>query len=78
MNLRIALIKATRPLLPQDFDGNGVVDVADFLLFVKVFGSSGNLAGRTDDNNIPLSRYDLDNNNKINIADFLIFIEGFK
>ncbi len=37
LDQRIALGKATP--LPEDFDGNGIVDTSDFLLFVGAFGT---------------------------------------
>ena len=53
-----------------DFDGDGVVGIPDFLLFVDHFGSS-----RGD--GTYQERYDLDGNDVIGIPDFLIFIDNF-
>ena len=54
----------------SDFDGNGVVDVSDFLLFVNQFGLSQGTAGYD-------ARFDLDGNGSIGISDFLIFVNAF-
>ena len=53
-----------------DFDGSGTVDIADFLLFVDVFGASSG-DGKYD------VRYDLDGNSMIGIPDFLTFVDNF-
>ncbi len=53
-----------------DFDGNGIVDIPDFLLFVDHFG-----AKRGDETYE--SRYDLDGDGEISVSDFLIFIDHF-
>ena len=53
-----------------DFDGDGVVGVPDFLLFVNHFGSS-----RGD--GTYQAKYDLDGNGMIGIPDFLIFVDNF-
>ena len=68
LNIRVALRVSTAPY--PDFDGNGLVDVADFLLFVGVFGSSR--GDRTYQ-----SKYDLDGNGAIGVSDFLIFVNDF-
>ena len=54
----------------SDFNGDGVVDTLDFLLFVDVFGSKKGEA--TYD-----AKYDLDGNGEIGIPDFLIFVDNF-
>ena len=54
----------------SDFDGDGMVDTPDFLLFVKVFGAKQG-EGLYD------ALYDLDHNGIIGIPDFLIFIDDF-
>ena len=64
----IALGKATP--LPEDFDGNGIVDISDHLLFVEAFGSREGQA-RYDE------EYDLNGDGEIGIADFLIFMRSF-
>ena len=53
-----------------DFNGNGVVDIPDFLLFVDVFGSKEGQERYE-------SKYDLDGNDEIGIPDFLIFVDNF-
>ena len=47
-----------------DFDGNGTVDIADFLLFINHFGTAE-------------ERYDLNADGQVNVADFLVFVEHF-
>ena len=59
---------ATAP--SPDFDGDGVVGIPDFLLFVDRFGSS-----RGD--GTYQERYDLDGNDVIGIPDFLILVDNF-
>ncbi len=53
-----------------DFNGNGIVDIPDFLLFVDAFGSQ---EGRERYD----SKYDLDGNSEIGFADFLLFVDNF-
>ena len=53
-----------------DFDGNGVVDISDFLLFVSAFGSQEGQEKYE-------AKYDLDSDGKIGIGDFLIFVDNF-
>ena len=53
-----------------DFNGNGVVNISDFLLFVTHFETSR--GDRTYD-----ARYDLDSNGVIGFSDFLIFVNNF-
>ena len=53
-----------------DFDGSGVVDISDFLLFVSAFGS-GEGQEKYD------VKYDLNGDGEIEIADFLIFVNSF-
>ena len=53
-----------------DFDGNGKVEIADFLAFVNVFGSS-----RGDGTYQAL--YDLNSDGTIDIPDFLVFVDAF-
>ena len=53
-----------------DFNGNGTVDIPDFLLFVDVFGSK-------EGEEKYESKYDLDGNDEIGIPDFLIFVDNF-
>ena len=53
-----------------DFDGDGVVDISDFDLFMAHFGSS-----RGD--GTYQAKYDLDGNGMIGIPDFFIFADNF-
>ena len=53
-----------------DFNGNGVVDFPDFLLFVTAFGSQ---AGQEQYD----AKYDLDGNGEIAFDDFLLFVGSF-
>ena len=53
-----------------DFDGNGVVGIPDFLLFVDHFGTSRGDAGYD-------AKYDLDGNDTVGVSDFLIFVDSF-
>ena len=58
-------------LLPTpDFNGDGTIDLADFLQFVAHFGSS-----KGDE--VYEARYDLDGDGTIGIDDFLIFVNAF-
>ena len=69
----IALLCQPLSLVAQsspDFDGNGTVDVSDFLFFVDLFGSKEG-EERYD------AQYDLDGNGEIGIGDFLIFVDSF-
>ena len=53
-----------------DFDGDGIVGIGDFLLFVELFGFSEDDAGYD-------ARFDLDGDGVIGIGDFLIFANAF-
>ena len=53
-----------------DFDGDGMVGIPDFLLFVDRFGSM-----RGDEKYE--AKYDLDGDGMIGIPDFLIFVDNF-
>ena len=53
-----------------DFDGDGVVGMPDFLLFVEHFGLSQSDEGYD-------ARYDLDGSHTIGMGDFLIFVSNF-
>ena len=55
---------------PGDFDDNGMINFADFLLFVGVFGTS------SDDANYN-ALMDMDGNGEIDFADFLSFVGVF-
>ena len=78
--LRFAIIfmaLLSQPLFLQDatassadFDGGGVVDISDFLLFVSAFGA------REGQEKYDV-KYDLNGDGEIEIADFLIFVNSF-
>ena len=53
-----------------DFNGNGVVDIPDFLFFVNAFGSKEGQE-RYD------AKYDLNGDGEIGIPDFLAFVDSF-
>ena len=57
-------------ICPGDFDGNGMVNIADFLLFTDVFGTSSGDAHYN-------ALMDMDGNGEIGIADFLLFTGVF-
>ena len=48
----------------SDFNKDGTIDFADFLLFVSAFGSSD-------------SKYDIDGNGAVDFPDFLLFVQVF-
>ena len=48
----------------SDFDSNGIIEFADFLLFVSAFGSSE-------------AQYDIDGNGSVDFPDFLLFVSVF-
>ena len=54
----------------SDFNGDGTVNVDDFLLFISKYGSS-----RGD--GTYQAKYDLDSNGVIGVSDFLIFVNDF-
>ena len=64
-----AALQVAAPPSP-DFDGNGVVQVPDFLLFVDAYGYR---AGQAQYD----GKYDLDGDGEIGIPDFLIFVDSF-
>ena len=68
LNIRIALQVSNAP--SSDFNGDRIVNLADFLLFVSRFGS------RQGDGTYE-TKYDLDSNSAIGISDFLIFMSDF-
>ena len=61
---------AAQTAADADFDGNGIVGIPDFLLFVDHFGASRG-DGTYD------AKYDLDSNGVVGISDFLIFVDFF-
>ena len=54
----------------SDFNGDGAVDIADFLLFIQSFGSSRGDA-KYD------AKYDLNGDGDVNMSDFVSFINAF-
>lgn len=58
------------PNLTIDFDGNGTIGFADFLLFIAQFGLSRGDAGYD-------AQFDLDGDGAIGFGDFLIFVNDF-
>ena len=58
------------PAPTPDFDGDRIVGISDFLLFVEQFGFSENDEGYE-------ARFDLDGDGMIGIGDFLIFVDNF-
>lgn len=56
--------------IPSDFNADGVVDFADFLIFAAAYGS------RQTDSNFNAS-LDLDLNGDVGFSDFLIFAAAF-
>ena len=72
-----SLFSQTRNFSPQavmapspDFDGNGIVNFSDFVLFAGAFGS------QEDQENYEV-KYDLDSDGKIASGDFLILARSF-
>ena len=68
LNISVELQVSAAP--SSDFDGDGMVGISDFLLFVNHFGLNRGDAGYD-------AKYDLDSNNGIGISDFLIFVNNF-
>ena len=64
------ITSSTPPNLTIDFDRDGIVGFADFLLFVVQFGFSEGDEGYN-------ARYDLDGDGTIGFGDFLIFANSF-
>ena len=63
-------VPSTATACPGDFDGNRNVNIADFLAFVEVFGTSSADANYN-------AQMDFDSNGSVEIADFLAFVEVF-
>lgn len=63
-------LPALLPGKSPDFDDNGIVGFADFLLFSPSFGKASNQAGYQ-------AKYDLNNDNTVEFADFFIFADYF-
>ena len=65
-----AIILPTPSPANPDFDGDGVIGFADFLLFVAYFGLSQGDEGYD-------ARFDLDGDGTIGFGDFLVFVNAF-
>ena len=50
--------------ITSDFDGDGSVDFADFLLFARAYGGQD-------------AQFDLSGNGTVNFSDFLLFVSDF-
>ena len=57
------------PIDPGDFDGDGALDIDDFLRFADEFGQTANPANQ---------RFDLDGDGRIFYGDFFIFADLFE
>ena len=57
-------------ICPGDFDDNGIVNMADFVLFEGVFGTRSSDVGYN-------ALMDMDSNGTIDVADFLLFVDVF-
>lgn len=68
--LSACLTEETERGIPADFDGDGIVDVSDFLIFSNVFGL------REGDEGFDVN-IDLNGNGQIDIPDFILFIDMF-
>ncbi len=63
--LSVSIIVKVASANPRaDFDGDGVIGITDFLLFVEAFGSTN-------------SKFDIDGDGVVGITDFLLFVEAF-
>jgi len=60
--------------LPGDFDGDGDVDLSDFVTFQLCFGGSNNPPAATCPPGVDA---DLDGDGDVDLADFLIFQQNF-
>jgi len=60
--------------VPGDFDGDGDVDLSDFLVFQQCFGGSNNPPAPTCPPGVDA---DLDGDGDVDLADFLIFQQNF-
>ena len=57
-------IRVVGTSIPGDFDGNDLVDFADFLMFADAFGGTS-------------AKFDLDGSGLVDFGDFLIFVGNF-
>ena len=58
------IVKVPSANSKADFNGDKVVDITDFLLFVEAFGSTN-------------AKFDIDGDGAVGITDFLLFVEAF-
>ncbi len=58
------------PICPGDFDDNGIVNMADFMLFEGVFGTRSSDAAYN-------ALMDMDSSGGIDVADFMLFVDVF-
>lgn len=65
-----AMLTFTVAACPGDFDGNGMVNLSDFLVFAGAFGT------RSGDANFD-ARMDMDGSGAIDLSDFLVFAGAF-
>src|SRR3972149_5326677 len=63
-----------RVLVPGDFDGDGDVDLSDFLIFQQCFGGSNHPPAPTCPGG---ASADLGGDGDVDLADFLIFQQNF-
>lgn len=60
------VIRTRKTSLPSDFNGDGVVNIADFFLFTDALGQAN-----------PDPRFDLNEDGQLDFGDFFIFIDQF-
>ncbi len=70
MGLVFAGVAYAQTAADVDYDGDGVVGVGDFLLFVARFGTSQG-DGKYE------AKYDLDGDGQVGVSDFLVFVGFF-
>ena len=66
----VTSVNTSADVSSSDFDGNGVVDFADFLAFVGHFGARQGDGGYD-------AKYDLDSDGEVGFSDFLSFVNYF-
>ena len=70
IDVHVALQVSVSTAPTPDFDGNGIVNIADFLAFVGQFGN-------LQDDGKYEAKYDLDSDGVVGISDFLSFVNDF-
>ena len=63
-------LRSVPPALPADFDGSGMVDFSDFVLFAQSFGKNLDQEGYD-------AKFDLDGSGRIDFQDFVEFASSF-